>query len=283
MTRKTVLVALMLLATIGMFCKKQDVDADKAAVLGLVQKDTTFFNANTKSDTSHPGGYINMGDTSLFWWRDWEQTNDSPDVQVSVAGDSGYVQWSRHNWSWINFLQRPHPDSAFETWRKRIAETMTIKGIFFRTGKDTDTDRGWKLRKISLITGQSDSTTGVRIDSLRIKSELNPNTVITKPLATYFQVDSLLRFRPLEPCSLFLYTNTPDGEAYLHSFLLWFYVRGKFTNMGGGVYAGFVNLQLLPIPRFAIFDVMDARTLHDRNYGYDYNGWLLPYIIKNQD
>lgn len=167
-------------------------------------------------------------------------------------------------------------------WSKKLAETAKIRATFFRAGSTGDDDRGWKLHSISLASGLSDSTNTVKLDSLRIKSSRYPDLVIKDPLNTYYLLDSLLAFKPGEAVTLTLYTNTPNGHAFLHTFILaWpFYVRLPFVNKGNGVYEGTWNAQLIAVARVAIFDLMPHTTLYSATGPYDFNGWLLPYLIK---
>jgi hypothetical protein len=284
MRRAVIGAGLALLAVLVLQCKKKpDTEADKAAVRSLATSDTSFFNANLKTDTTHDTTFVQLGaDTTLLWWRN-VRADSHPTISVDVVGDSGYVDWARRNYGYIYSLIKV-PDTTWQLWPKKIVETARIRGIFRRTGPDTSANRGWRLQKISLASGASDSPAGVvRIDSLRIKSETHPDLVIRDPLNTYYRVDSLLRFTSLELCSLTLYTNVADGDAFLHSFLFIWYVRSPFTRIGDGVYTGAWRTQLLEFPRFAIFDFMDHRTLYTQSYGYDYSGWLLPYRIKNTD
>ncbi|MDH5186499.1 MAG: hypothetical protein OEW70_05480, partial [candidate division WOR-3 bacterium] len=61
------------------------------------------------------------------------------------------------------------------------------------------------------------------------------------------------------------------------------YVRLPFNYIGNGVYTGTWNTQIVEFPRFAIFDLMNHKTLFTPPdvYGYDFCGWLFPYQIKN--
>jgi hypothetical protein len=283
--RKIALVAgTALLVILAVQCKKkQDVAADKAAVEHIVATDKNWFNSSTTTDSTHDTTYVQLGtDTVLFWWRG-VQTHDTAMVDVQVVGDSAYVGWSRHNYGDLNLLIKV-PDTSWQLWVKKVAETARVNGIFTRVGTSDDTNRGWRLRRISLATGTSDSVNTVRIDSLRIQSETNPDLVIKDPLHTYYRIDSLTRFTSGEPVTITLYTNALDGNAFLHTFVFVFpwYVRVPFTHQDNGVYTGSWHTQVVEFPRFCIFDLMDHRTLFTPDYGYDFSGWLFPYRILNQ-
>jgi hypothetical protein len=272
--------------------KKADPEADRKAVEQLVGRDSSWFNTNVKSDTNHGGegtppvfeakaGSVPSADTTIWWWRG-AQTFYDPEMNVSVVGDSAYVDWARDvRTGFLNVLAKTRPDTL-ELWLKRVFETVRIRGIFRRTGKESDSLRGWALQKISLVTGTSDTINSIVIDSVRIRSQSNPNLVIRDPLNTFYRLDSLTRFTSGELCSLWLYTNATDDTACLHTFVGLWYLRAGFTLLGNGVYFGAWRTQLLEFPRFVIFDVMDRRSLRTPSYGYDYNGWLFPYRIKNE-
>jgi hypothetical protein len=156
---------------------------------------------------------------------------------------------------------------------------VQINGIYRRDGSDTAAYRGWKLKRISLALGQSETTNTVRIDSLKIHSSLR-NILIVDPLATYYHVDSLVTFTPGEKLDITLYTNATDGYGWLHAFWGMAFVRLPFEDPGSGVFTGTWNAQMIPGLRFVIFDLMTKGTLMDRAAPYDYNGWLLPYKVQ---
>ncbi len=265
-----------------LFCKKKpDVEADREAILRAIARDTVWFNANTEVDSTDTTAMVAAGDTWLIWWRG-QQTHSTPVITVDVSGDSAFVSWARGNFGPLYLLIKP-PDTTWLLWQKAVAETVKIKAIFTRTGSETDTiTRGWQLTKISLAWGQSDSVHTVRIDSLRIQCPSYPNLVIANPLDTFFTLGNLLTFNPAELVTLTLYTNAPQGEAFLHTFILaWpFYVRVKFNHIGNGIFSGTWRTQIIPFPRYAIFDLLNHTTLYTQNEKYDFNGWLLPYTIK---
>jgi hypothetical protein len=285
MKKIAVIAGIALLIILAAQCKKkQDVAADKAAVEHIVVNDKTWFNSSTTTDSTNDTTYVQLTpDTVLFWWRG-TQTHDTAVLDVQVVGDSAYVGWSRHNAGDLNLLIKV-PDTSWQLWVKKVVETARVSGIFTRTGASDDSNRGWSLKRISLATGASDSVNTVRIDSLRIQSETNPNLLIVDPLHKYFRLDSLTRFTSGELVSLTLYTNATDGNAFLHTFIFTFpwYIRVQFAHQGNGVYTGAWHAQIIEFPRFCIFDVMDHRTLFTPTYGYDFAGWLFPYRILNQD
>ena len=63
--------------------------------------------------------------------------------------------------------------------------------------------------------------------------------------------------------------------------LYWpFYVRLKFHALGDGVFRGVWPAQVIPFPRFAIFDLLHQDALRTEHGSYDFSGWLLPYTIR---
>ncbi len=279
MKKTIVLFAIIGLAFVSLRCPKQDVEADKGSITGLIESDTIWFSASTKVDSTSRAPE-NFWDTLIVWWRG-AQTHDQPVVSIEVTGDSAWVSWSRSNFGSIYSLAYPDSGQAWVLWTKALSEKAEIRATFLREGSTGDDDRGWKLNSISLASGKS-ATNTVRVDSLRIKSSLYPNLLIKDPLNTYYRVDSLIAFKPGEAVTVTLYTNEPNGHAFLHTFILaWpFYIRLPFTRKTGGVYEGTWNAQLVATPRFAIFDLMPHSTLYTPSGAYDFNGWLFPYQIK---
>lgn len=278
--RKAPVLTVVLVAalTFCVSCKKQqDVDKDKAAVRALVEADTTHFSSGTAGDSSENS--LAAEDTTMgIWWRG-PQTHDSvPVIEVEVVGDSARVLWHQHNHGEIYHWAKTSDTTAVK-WTKPLQEAVQMNGVYFRDGRDTDADRGWKLKKISLAYGESETTNTVRIDSLRIHSSLR-DVLIAGPLDTYYWVDSLVTFTPGEQLSITLYTNATGGYAWLHAFWGILFVRLPFENQGSGVFTGTWNAQIIPGFRFAIFDLMTKSTLMDPAAPYDYNGWLLPYKIQ---
>jgi len=56
-------------------------------------------------------------------------------------------------------------------------------------------------------------------------------------------------------------------------------VRAPFEDKGGGVHEGVWKAQLVPFPRFAIFDLMETSTIWSEDGVYDFHGILFPYTI----
>ncbi len=280
--RQKAVIALMVLVGLGIIsCKKQDVAADKAAIMALVEKDTVHFNTGTSHDST-TGGYFALGDTQVLWWRG-PQTHDTAVLTVEVKGDSAWVNWSRQNFGQFHILVQP-PDTSLLLWNKNLVETARLCAIFRREGREADTDRGWRLKKISLALASSDSANTVRIDSVRMHSSLR-DLLIWDPLNTFFPVDSLFSFTPGEEVTITLYTNANEGLAFLHTFILIFpfYVRVPFDYQGSGVFQGTWHAQVVPSFRFAIFDLLHRSTIYSPDAPYDFNGWLFPYQIKTAD
>jgi hypothetical protein len=261
--------------------KKQDVEADKAAVKALVETDTTHFNGNTSHDSTS-GSFVD-GDTAVLWWRGPQTHDSAPGDTVGVSGDSAWVDFSQHNYGAFHVLALP-PGETLQLWNKALSENTHVRAIYLRTGKTTDTERGWTLNKMSLFIGQSDSTHTVTIDSLTITSSLR-SIKITDPLNTFYNVDTMVTFTPGESLNVTLYTNATAGKAFLHTFMLYwpFYVRVPFTDMGSGVFQGIWRAPVVPSIRFAIFDLLARSTIYSPDQPYDYNGWLLPYKVHTAE
>jgi len=261
-------------------CKKQDLDKDKAAVRALVEADTAHFKAGTSGDSTENTS-LAEDTTRGIWWRGPQTHDSAPVIEIEVVGDSAWVGWHQHNYGEIYHWVRIATDTAVK-WTKSLQEAVRLNAIYRREGKDTDADRGWKLKKISLAYGVSETANTVRIDSLRIHSSLR-DILIVGPLDTYYWGDSLVAFTPGEKLDITLYTNVTDGYAWLHAFWLWVLVRLPFQSQGDGVYTGTWNAQMIEGFRFAIFDLMTKTTLMDPVAPYDQTGWLLPYKIQTAE
>jgi len=280
--RKALVLSLTFVVAVVFFasCRKQDIDKDKAAVRALVEGDTTHFKSGTAGDSTENG--VAADDTTMgVWWRGPQTHDSTATIEVHVDGDSAWVAWHQHNYGEIIHWVKTS-DTTAAKWTKPLQEAVQLNAVYMREGKDTDADRGWKLKKISLAYGESETTTSVRIDSLKIHSSLR-DILIVDPLSTYYWTDSLVTFTPGEKLDIKLYTNVTDGYAWLHAFWLWLFVRSPFEYQGDGVYAGTWNAQVIPGLRFAIFDLMTRGTLMDHDAPYDYSGWLLPYMIETAD
>ena len=274
--------AVFVTAAVLISCVKSDPEADKAAVQALVEQDTVWFDASTTVDSTGTGGFFDS-DTNVLWWRG-TQTHDDPQLEVEVVGDSAWVAWSRRNLGDFYVLANLPTDSLV-LWSKKVAETARLRGVFKREGQTNDDDRGWVLDKVSLAYGRSDSSQTVSIDSMKIVSATAGEQVIVDPLETFYGLDNLVWFTPGEQVTLTLYTDAEEGVAFLHTFvLIWpFYVRVPFSYDGDGVFSGTWHAQLLPFPRFAIFDLMTRSTIYNPDAPYDFCGWLFPYTIKTAD
>jgi len=275
-------VILVVAASFLVSCKKkQDIEADKAAVRELVAKDTTHFGGSTAHDST--GGFFMDGDTAVLWWRSAQTHDSAAGVTVGVSGDSAWVDFSQHNYGWFHVLVLP-PGETLQLWNKPLSENTHLRAIFLRTGEPNDSTRGWKLDKISLSTGQSDSTHTVKIDSMTITSSLR-SISITAPLNTFYSIDTMVTFTPGESLNIMLYTNATSGKAFLHTFMLFwpFYVRVPLVDMGEGVFRAECHAPYVQSVRFAIFDLMERSTIYGAGMPYDFNGWLLPYKIHTAD
>jgi hypothetical protein len=279
MKRKVFVAALLVMAVVISQCAKE---TDEDAIRDLIASDTVWFNTNSEVDSASTADR----DTTVWaWWRGL-QTHDAPLIEIQITGDSAWVEYSRGNFG--HFYSVAEIDtlpsgSYWEVWTKDLSETAMIRATFLRTGEETDEHRGWELNSISLAEGRSNDVFTVSIDSIRITTSTEAvDLVITEPLNTYFNVDSLITFQPGEIVTLTLYTDVEDGHAFLHTFILaWpFYVRLPFSNEGNGVYQGTWPAQLVAFPRFAIFDLMSHSTIYTPDQPYDFHGWLLPYMIS---
>lgn len=274
MKRKLFVAVVLVMAVAISQCAKE---TDEDAILNLIEADTVWFNPNSEVDSTSGGDR----DTLVIWWRG-VQTHDEPIIEIQITGDSAWVSFSRGNFG--HFYSLAKIDTMpWVLWDKDLQETAQIRAVFMRTGEESDENRGWELDKISLAYGESNVVNTVMVDSMRITTETEAvDVLITDPLNTYFALDELITFQAGEAVTVTLYTNVEDGHAFLHTFILaWpFYVRLPFTNMGGGVYQGTWNAQLIALPRFAIFDLMPHSTIFTEDGPYDFNGWLLPYMIS---
>jgi hypothetical protein len=224
-----------------------------------------------------------LDDTMLgLWWRGPQTHDSAAGIDVQVVDDSAWVGWSQHNYGELIHWVRTS-DSTAEKWVKPLQEAVRLNAIFRRDGQVSETDRGWRLKKISLVMGRSDTVNTVRIDSMKIRGVFRDITIID-PLNTYYLTDSLVTFTPGESLTITLYTNAVDGHASLHAFILGFILwRFPFQNLGDGVFQGTWRAQYLPGFKFAIFDLLSRGTLLDKTAPYDFSGWLFPYKVQPAD
>jgi hypothetical protein len=279
MRKLAVVVTAAALVAVLPSCQKRDPAADRAAIESLVRQDSVHFAGSTQHDSAGTGLLVD-GETTFVWWRGAQTHDSAPDVVVSVTEDSATVLWSQHNYGWFHVLLLQWGQPAI-AWNKTLSELVQLAAVFTREGQQSDNDRGWRFRRISLAAGVSDSANTVRIDSLRVTSSLQ-STLIVNPLTTFYRGDSLVTFTPGELVTLTLYTNADDAVAYLHTFVMvWpFYIRLNFTDAGNGVFTGTWHAQGWPSFHFAIFDVMNRATIYQESGSYDFNGWLFPYLIQ---
>ncbi|MFO7638910.1 MAG: hypothetical protein R6X14_06395 [bacterium] len=278
--KKRLACALAVLAVVVLVASCGEKVTDEAAIRALVEQDTTYFKSGTQGDSAAGGGLLD--DTMLgLWWRGPQTHDPQPRIEVEIVEDSARVSWHQSNYGELIHWVRTS-DTTSERWVKELTERVQLNAIFLREGGETETNRGWRFKRLSLAYGQSDTVSTVRIDSLRIQSSLRDFT-ITDPLNSYHSPDSLVSFTPGEQLTMTLYTNTSDCHAFLHAFVGWLFVRAPFEHQGDGVHVGTWNAQLIPGLRFAIFDILSTGTLLERTGPYDHNGWLLPYAIKTAD
>lgn len=280
--KRFVVLSLTTLAVVAIFagCNRDTTERDKEAILGFVAADTVWFNSDTEVDSTGTSTVLLADTTKGIIWLRGAQTHDQPVIDVKVDGDSGWVQWSRHNYGNIvvlALLGRDEGEDTLVLWEKQLEETATVRGVFRKTGPDTDPYYGWTLEKISCAWGASTGGT-VLIDSIHIVSS-EYDFWITDPLNTYYDLDELVTFHSGEDVTVTLYTNNGNTDAFIHSFTVLGYVRAPFANDGSGVHSGTWKAQLIPFPRFAIFDLMAHSTLWEAEGVYDFCGVLFPYNI----
>ncbi len=276
----------ILIGIILFACQKGDVEKDKQAIESLIESDTVWFNTTTEVESTSTQATLitQAGDTvSIIWWRG-PQTHSPAVVNIEVVGDSAYVEWSRGNMGNLNIWAYTPSDSQWHFWQKPVVETAKLNAIFYRTGSLTDPNRGWVLKKLSCAWAQSDTLHQVVIDSIRIESASNPNLLIKDPLNTFYDLDSLITFTSGESVDITLYSHGEEANAFLHTFILIppYYVRDHFVNQGNGIHKGRWRAQLIPFPRYAIFDLLNHNSLYTEEGRYDFNGWLIPYTIKGK-
>lgn len=270
---------LLVVLSAGVGCKSK-ADLDRAAVKALVEKDSTYFRSGTAGDSSENRAFLD--DTTVgLWWRGPQTHDASASISLEIVGDSAWVGWGQHNYGTLVHWAKTS-DSTAARWVKALTEKVRMNAIYLREGSVSDPNRGWKLKKLSLVKAVSETLNTVRIDSVRFRTSLQDFTIVD-PLNTYYRLDSLVSFTPHEQVTITMYTNTADGFAYLHAFWLFFFLRLPFQNQGNGVYSGTWNAEIVPGFRFAIFDLVSRNTLLDPSAPYDFKGWLLPYRIKTAD
>ena len=272
------LVFLACIAAAIVSCQKAE--TDEAAIRALVENDNTYFKSSTAGDSTENAPALD--DTTVgLWWRGAQTHDQNPVIDVGIEEDSAWVGWHQHNYGELFHWVKTSGTTA-ELWTKSLTEKVQLNAVFMREGETTAPNRGWKLKKISLADGVSDTVNTVTIDSMNIHSSLRDVTIID-PLKTYYPVDSFVSFTPGEQLTLTLYTNVDEGFAFLHAFWGLLPVRIPFESEGGGVFVGTWNAQIIPGFRFAIFDLLSEGTLLGPTAPYDYKGWLFPYMIKTAD
>lgn len=280
--RRALLVSMLLtvVAMLVVSCNRPDPDADTAAIRALVESDTVHFKSGTAGDSTENGSLLD-DTTAGLWWRGPQTHDPQATIEVTVDGDSAWVSWHQSNYGeFIHWVKTS--DTTSTKWTKELVERVQVNAVFRREAEETAEDRGWRFKRISLAYGHSDTGNTVRIDSLRVQSSLR-DVMIRNPLETCYRADSLVTFTPAEQLTMTLYTNAPEGRAFLHAFWLWILVRAPFEHQGDGVYVGTWSAQLLPGFRFAIFDLISENTLLEPDAPYDYCGWLFPYDVRNAD
>ena len=272
MKRKLFVMVVLVMAVVISQCSKE---TDEDAIRALIADDDVYFNASTVGDSAS-GGSSSLRDT-IWWWRS-PQTHSDPIISINIVEDSAWVSWMRDNYGYLRILNIT--SVPWLDWSKELSETAELRATFLRTGTEDDEYRGWELHTISLAYGVSNPSHTVVIDSVHISCSTYPSLWIIDPLNTYFDIQNLITFQPGELVEITLYTTVTDGYAFLHTFLGILPVRLDFDDLGEGVFYGQWHAQLVAGPRFAIFDLMPYSTLYTPDGPYDFNGWLLPYMIS---
>ncbi|MFA5032014.1 MAG: hypothetical protein WC614_03240 [bacterium] len=277
--------------------KEKPVDetaADRVAVEDMVRASEWFQGNNSQVDQTDTttqkskGNHIIENPPFPFWIRAVADTGNHLDINVSVTGDSAYVEWTLEKEGLFIILgqQEITGDSGLDTvgflGGKPLSETSKMYGIYKRMGLRSSANRGWRLVKISGVAGSSNVTHTVAIDSIRIQCGTYPDTILTNPSGYLFNQENALNFAPTESITVTIYANTSNAEAYLHLWPEWL-VRIPMKNNGDGTFTNAEKwgIPLVPMTRFAWFDLISSNTIHDTEYGYDYDGWLYPYLNNN--
>jgi hypothetical protein len=286
----------LILAAVAVFvitgCGKDgpsDAELDKTEIESMISSSewfgTTKYQDNDSSSASKLGK-SEKGDAliDVLWWRGIPPTGRQWNINISVSGDSAYVEWELKSTGKFNLLGKLAADSVGYFGQKTLKETSRMDAVYKRTGNTDETNRGWELEKLSGAIGSSDDVHTVRIDSVRIQCASYPDTILTDALETLFNKDNALTFAPQEDVTVTLYTNTSDGEAYLHVFQPNFpwHIRILMENNGDKTYTNATpwHVQVIPAVRFAVFDLMHHNTIYDTDYAYDFDGWLYPYVVE---
>jgi hypothetical protein len=128
--------------------RKENLEAEKQAIMRVITRNTIWFNVNTEVDSTTTT-MITINDTLLKWWRG-RQMHSQPIISIEINGDSAFVSWARKD-SGPLYLLIKIPDTTWLFWTKVLSETVKINAIFLKTGDVSDTiTRGWQLEKIRL-------------------------------------------------------------------------------------------------------------------------------------
>jgi hypothetical protein len=268
--------------------------ADRVAVEDMVRSSGWFQSNISQADQTDTTTQKSKGNNIIgapLWVRVIADTGNHLDINVKVTGDSAYVEWTldKEGLFVILGLQEVAGDSGkldtvgiWPPCSKSLSETSKMYGIYKRTGSRSSAHRGWRLVKISGVAGSSNVTHTVAIDSIRIQCGTYPDTILTDPSGCLFNQENALNFAPTESIIVTVYANTPNAEAYLHLWPEWL-VRIPMKNNGDGTFTNAEKwcIPWAPMTRFAWFDLISKNTIHDTEYGYDYDGWLYPYLNNN--
>lgn len=287
--KKFLALSLSLVVVFGVIGCGRDKTTDEDAIRAIISSSDWFQCADYQvaNDSTKKGSKGDVIINEPLWWRAIADTGRHWSANIKVVEDSAYVEWtlvSNGNF-WIIGNKIVNIDSATQDTTttpflgvKSLVDECRMDAVFMRTGDKNSTNKGWELKKISGVSGYSDPTHTIRIDSIRLQCLTYPDTVLKNALTYLFNKENALDFAPGESISVTLYANTSDAKAYLH---VWPWLgRIPMKNNGDGSFSNEQKwyIQAIPALRFAWFDLIRKGTINDTEYPFDYDGWLYPYL-----
>jgi hypothetical protein len=219
--------------------------------------------------------------TPVFWGRTHTDHPD-PTLIIELFDDSAHVAFEGHNVGLFQILTFD-PDTGWILVDKTLEETFWIMGIFKRLGSTDETDRGWELTDITGVLGESDAFQTVEIDSFRLETDNYPDTLIHDPL-DYIDLDEVLSFDPADEVTITVYANDSTARAFVHVFVaFWpYHIRLPLQHIGSGAFQTQWPWRVAAISgvRLMVLDLISHETLWTDENVYDFNGWLLPYVVE---
>jgi hypothetical protein len=246
---------------------------DEEALRGLVDELTDWFavdgHLGDESEDPPTKGEIAV----RTWWREVRRPIPRR-ITIDVVGDSALAIVEADIHGWFTILVDADPDSII---RKELADSSVRFAVFKRDTASTY-HRGWRLHALSGVEVTSDTQT-VRIDSVRVQLvHAGSDMLVVDPLAL-FQRDEMITLPPDSRVEVTTYTNDSTGCVYLHTFRPMRPHRWRFRHRGDGVYHGVWFTPGRPGIYHAAVDIIQHETIHDDEYPYDSNAWLLPYRV----